>query len=243
MLICSWNLNNRVGYVPFRPEAAQAVAALDADVIVLNEFYPAGREAAFRQVLSDGGWTHQLMSPDTGAKANRVLIASRLPFQDSGMAHPDFDTQFPANVAAARFENGLTLVGLRIPAYTGADLPLTTKAWDWVQETAQRLVDQPAVIVGDLNTSVKATGRWARPQLAQMLAHGWRRAEPLDGPSYFGANGVQSEIDHLLFTRKCDVKEGRFVRRIGGYTLAGQADALSDHAALLCEVGVGTGGV
>jgi len=37
MRLATWNLNNRVGKVPFRPEAAQAAIALDVDLMVLTE--------------------------------------------------------------------------------------------------------------------------------------------------------------------------------------------------------------
>lgn len=48
VILCTWNLNNRVGKVPFRLEAAKAAASLKADVLVLTEFYPADREGEFR---------------------------------------------------------------------------------------------------------------------------------------------------------------------------------------------------
>ena len=44
MLIATWNLNNRVGKVRFRPEAASAAIALGADVLVFNEYYPKDHE-------------------------------------------------------------------------------------------------------------------------------------------------------------------------------------------------------
>src|SRR5581483_10279796 len=56
MRIATWNLNHRVGRVRFRPEAAQAIVELDADVIVLTEFYPQQHEGLFRAVLEAAGW-------------------------------------------------------------------------------------------------------------------------------------------------------------------------------------------
>ena len=40
MKIAAWNLNNRVGKVPFRLEAATAAIAVGADIFVFNEYYP-----------------------------------------------------------------------------------------------------------------------------------------------------------------------------------------------------------
>jgi len=79
MLIATWNLNNRVGKVRFRPEAASAAIAIGADVLVFNEYYPQEYGTAFCRALHDERWSHQEESKDTAEKANRVLIASRFP--------------------------------------------------------------------------------------------------------------------------------------------------------------------
>src|SRR5262249_29552036 len=39
MLIAVWNLNHRTGKMPFFIEAVDAIAALQADVVVLTEYY------------------------------------------------------------------------------------------------------------------------------------------------------------------------------------------------------------
>jgi hypothetical protein len=38
MKIAAWNLNNRVGKVPFRLEAAALAITVDADIYVFNEY-------------------------------------------------------------------------------------------------------------------------------------------------------------------------------------------------------------
>lgn len=98
MKIAVWNLNNRVGRVPFRADAADAAIALDADVYVFNEYYPQAHEIAFRRTLADAGWQHQALSCDTGEKANRVLIVSRTQLAPLPLKLPDFDRQFPSNL-------------------------------------------------------------------------------------------------------------------------------------------------
>jgi hypothetical protein len=240
MQICAWNINNRVGQLPFKPQAALAAAEIDADVIVLNEFYPpAAQLDDFLGVLRDAGWSSHVMSPDTGVKANRTLIASRRLMVGLDIAMPTFDAQFPANIAAAFFPvSGLKLIGLRVPAYNARTAPLMKQAWSWIEATARSLADDAAVIVGDLNASMTVTGACTRPQLARILSSGWQRAEPIDGPSYLGLNGTQSEIDHLLATARCHVEHAKFVTQAGEHQLAGTKDALSDHAALVCTVRV-----
>ena len=79
MRIATWNLNNRVGKVRFRPEAAAAAIALGVDVLVFTEFFPRQHGDKFRATLASAGWTEQLMSAQPSEVANRVLIASKLP--------------------------------------------------------------------------------------------------------------------------------------------------------------------
>ena len=237
MILCTWNLNNRVGKVPFRPEAARAAASLNADVLVLTEFYPANREGEFRDCLSAAGWRHQLIPDAPAVRANRVLIASREPLSPLDLELPRFDAQFPANIQGARLPDGMTLVGLRVPAYDGKTPGLMDKAWDWIERTAARLANGPAVMLGDFNTSERARRSPAGPRFRALLASGWQRAAPGGGASYFSPKGLTSEIDHVLFTRSCMVKDARYVLEAGGFRLAGAAGALSDHAALCCAVG------
>ncbi len=55
MILAAWNLNNRVGKVSFKQEAARAVGALRADVVVLTEYFPQPlHEAPFRDALRGG---------------------------------------------------------------------------------------------------------------------------------------------------------------------------------------------
>ncbi|HEY1861060.1 MAG TPA: hypothetical protein VGG61_11930 [Gemmataceae bacterium] len=85
--LATWNLNNRVGKVRFRPEAAHAAVALGADFIVFTEYFPPKHDRQFCQVLAESGWMHQLISDepdDPDEKANRTLIASRLPLVRDG---------------------------------------------------------------------------------------------------------------------------------------------------------------
>ena len=236
MILCTWNLNNRVGKVPFRPEAAKAAASLNADVLVLTELYPANREGEFRDCLSAAGWRHQLIPAAPAIRANRVLIASREPLSPLDLELPRFDAQFPANIQGARLPNGIALVGLRVPAYDWKTPGLLEKAWDWILDTAASLADGPAVMVGDFNTSEHARRSAARARFEALLASGWQRAAARGRGSYFSPKGSTSEIDHVLFTPSCAVTDARYVLEAGGFPLAGTPTALSDHAALCCAV-------
>lgn len=73
MLIVTWNLNHRCGRTRFRPEAVKAIAALQADVVVLTEYYPKRHHSAFCANLFDAGWPYLLASSEIdGEIANRV---------------------------------------------------------------------------------------------------------------------------------------------------------------------------
>ena len=82
MLIATWNLNHSVGKTRFRAEAVNAVAALQADVVVLTEYYPRyyprDYESVFRAGLSNAGWhlLHRKLSV-----RSRTAFLSRLVFR------------------------------------------------------------------------------------------------------------------------------------------------------------------
>src|SRR5262249_41936353 len=103
MLIAVWNLNHRTGKMPFFIEAVDAIAALQADVVVLTEYYPKGHHDAFCAKLSATGWPYWIVSDEIdGEIANRVLIASRSPLESAPVTLPTFDRQFPPNILAVK---------------------------------------------------------------------------------------------------------------------------------------------
>ena len=170
MLVATWNLNNRVGKVRFRPEAASAAIALGADVLVFNEYYPQQHEVAFRRTLHDAGWSHQEMSRDTGEKANRVFIASRFSLQPLDIRLPDFDRQFPANVLCVSVPSvGISIVGVRVPWYEKQDAGLVINAWEWLESTAATFLNQPSIILGDLNVGLKSNPARGGEQFRRIL--------------------------------------------------------------------------
>ena len=239
MLIATWNLNNRVGRVRFRPEAADAAIALRADILVFNEYYPKENGATFSRTLSDAGWAYQMISVDTAEIANLVLIASRIPLQPLDIPLPNFDRQFPSNVLCASVPSvGIAIVGIRVPWYDGKEVDLVTTSWDWVESTAVKLSGKPSLILGDLNVALKSNPRRGGDHFRRILQTGWHRAVPKDGASFHSEHGQLSEIDHILGTSSCEFTNARYITEIDGYRLAGSKDAISDHAALLADVAV-----
>jgi endonuclease/exonuclease/phosphatase family metal-dependent hydrolase len=235
--IASWNINNRVGRTRFRPDAAQAAMALDADVIVFEEFFASSNLERFLAELRDGGWKHQVMSNEPSIKANRILIASRVPIEPLILPASTVDEHLTANVAGAVLPGSLALLGVRVPTYRTDEL---ARAWAWLGNVADGLLETfhgKAVIVGDLNTQMNSVGRNRMDEFHRMMAAGWTRATPSGIGSYFSPKGIVSEIDHVLVGSACQVRDARFVSEIGGHKLAGTAaGAISDHAALVFEL-------
>ena len=235
MKIASWNLNNRVGMVPFRLDAAKAAIAIDADVFVFNEYYPQSHAGEFCAILKNAGWEHQRLSVETGEKANRVFIASRVELEPLEIALPDFDQQFAANILGVRVpEFGVSILGIRLPWYNKLDL--VTSAWSWLEGTAAELMPTPSIILGDLNANLSSKISRGGDHFRRIVSSGWQRSAPVGGFSYFGRQGKCSEIDHILSSGACLVQNARYVIKNEQFTYAGEEESLLDHAVLVADV-------
>lgn len=228
--IFCWNVNNRVGLTTFRPEAAQAAMETDADVLVFNEFFPGLRLEPFQGSLHAAGWSHQAMSEPVDLRANRILVASRLPLHMQSLPPSTVDGHLTANALCLDI-GVLRVLALRVPTYKGIS---RRHAWDWITEVSAGLKEcgRPSVIVGDLNTSLTATGSARMEQFHRLLGSGWTRAEP-DGVGSFSRGDTWLEIDHVLATASCRVSRAQYVQRTSSYVLAGTKGSLSDHAGLM----------
>lgn len=237
MLIATWNLNHRVGYTPYRPDAPRAIAALGADVLVLTEYFPQAEDGRFRDDLKTAGYRWLSASDNRGIRANTVLIASRLPASSEPLALPGFDDQFDSNLHAIRLDDSDTVViGVRIPWYTDGPAKIGL-AWEWLERCAAERMSSTTVIAGDLNTAPRPTAARGGKVLLRMLESGWRRAAPTIGASYIGKPGKQTEIDHILVSPSCELGTARYVTEERGIQFAGK-HGLSDHAVLVADIRV-----
>ena len=236
MLIATWNLNNRVGKTRFRHDAVGAIAALQADIAVLSDYYPRQHHQPFCTGLESAGYPNWLVSDNHGEVANRIIIASRFPIEQFPVQPPTFDRQFPSNILSVSVPSaGIRLLGIRVPAYRAFERERLYAAWDWFERTLGAYKDAPMVALGDLNadpTSAKARGG---EYLRRILQNGWHRATPAGGVSFFGSGNRRSEIDHIG-NAGCSFTDVRYVISAGEFKLAGAPDAISDHAALLANV-------
>ena len=234
MKIAAWNLNNRVGKVPFRLEAAVAAIAVDADVFVFNEYYPQSHGKAFQAELESAGWVHQALSVQTDEKANRVLIASKIPIAPLPRTMPAFDQQFQSNLLGVKIlDMNVSLLGLRMPWYKSK--ALVTSAWGWLEETAASLISQPSIIIGDFNATEQSSAGRGGEHFRRIIQSGWHRATP-SGSNYFGKDGKTSTIDHLLSTSDCLIADPKYITKINQHCLVGSVGSISDHAILVANI-------
>lgn len=235
MLIATWNLNHRVGTTRYRPEAARAAASLDADLIVLTEYFPKGSDHQFQTDLMDCGYPYLLLSAETGERANRVLIASKEEIQPVAFDLPTFDRQFPANVLVVRHaKQDLVVAGIRVPYYESGAVELR-HGWGWIHGLTQTLSGRAAVVAGDLNVALKSAPGRGGDIFRSIIGNGWTRAAPASGHSFPRAAGGGTEIDHVLASPCCAVGRAWYALRTPSFELAGSG-GLSDHAALFAEV-------
>jgi len=228
--VMCWNVNHRLGRMPFRPEAAPAAIATDADVLVFTEFFAQERLQEFRATLHDGGWRYQALSETSGPKANGILFASRVPLTVRHLPPSPVDHHLMSNALHVRIDDALEVFSVRVPTYTGQQ---RLDAWDWIQKVAADVqLVAPALLIGDLNTSLST--RAPVPQFGGLL-RSWRRLQPLGTGSFFGSNGIVSEIDHALIDGDIDATAW-YLRSAGDYELANSESAISDHAGLFVQL-------
>jgi hypothetical protein len=238
MRIAAWNLNNQVGYVEFKPEAALAACELEAEILILTEYYPQENHDRFLSDLSNAGYRNQILSKQPKTRSNRTLVASRVPIDADSIPLPSFDEQLPANVVSFIVRDaGLRVVGMRVPYYTNKeDLVNWTKSWDWIESMSADLVAGPALIIGDLNVSITSRPARGGEHFRRLLNHNWTRAVPRGSGSYWlGKVDSWSEIDQAMASPACKIIDAEYKTRAGRFELAGTSASLSDHAALSVE--------
>lgn len=235
MRIVTWNVGFQTRSRPFRDGTAEALAAFDADLIVLTEYVAHDSHRSSLEKLADLGLRHTLGS-DRAPSENQVLILSRWELTRGQVCGPPIHGSVPSNVLHARVPAvGIEVLGIRMPDLS--KFPKIRRAWwDWLEAEAAECVSRPFVIAGDFNTDTTYSKARCGERPAKMVAAGWRHAAPVDGASFITLRGAGKRIDHAFMTRHFSIMHSHYVTESGGYRLLGKpAEALSDHAALLVD--------
>lgn len=236
--VVAWNLGHQVRQKQNLGNLGELFAALDADVLLLNEFVDGPSRGPFRDSLRSAGYPHQLVSFTPGVH-NQIFAAARQSFSLGDIAPPSFDGSAISNFLHIRFDHtAIELVGLRVPAYeTSAERHAYRPQ---LLEIMERASVRPIAFAGDINENPFRKIPNA-PEVRFAGCDSYRVTNPAGDWSYMSANGkTNSRIDHVLFTDMLTVTDPVYVQEFDGRLLAAAHSLLpiSDHAALTFTVEV-----
>lgn len=241
--VATWNINHRAGKGPLKraEPTADAIAALDADIVVLTEYVRQPKREEILPFLMDRGWKHHMVTPlDPGW--NSLLIVSRLEIDKGRIEVPPIDAFAPPgalHVIVPEYE--MNVLGIRIPYYSKPEYrSIRAEYWRWFMSISQNVLDEPFVIIGDMNTDPLYPPRDYGDRLFQMAQAGWLHALPEAGWSYKGnatKDGCEKRLDHAFVTQHFELTTAEYVQRLGRHVFAGdKIRQLSDHAPLVVGI-------
>jgi len=229
MRLLAWNI--RAGGGTRLSGILSAIAAHDADLLVLSEYHPGEAGARLRAALCAAGFPHQSRAePSRGRKG--VLVVARRRFRE---LPPDLSLPEPSRLVTVAFGT-LHVIGVYMPN-------LLAKVPYWEALLTQLAPHGPgrAVALGDFNTCrpyLDEAGRFDRTgyfmdRIDALGFHDlWRRRNP-EGREYSWYSHRQNgfRIDHAFLSPHLARRAGP-VRYSHTERLAG----LSDHSPLLLDL-------
>jgi Endonuclease/Exonuclease/phosphatase family len=238
MRLLAWNLNHRAARRRIPSWIATAINQDGPDILVLTEYVEGQDHASFVADLKATGLSDFSCTIQPGGE-NQLLIATRVAHQTCDLIVPKIHSSVPSNVLKIALEGGLTIIGVRIPAFVGKDCRSLKRAtWTWLLGEADRLRDCPAIIVGDFNTAPGDPRDDCGDCLEELVHGGWQHSRPMSGCSWRSRTGTERQIDHI-FLSKC-LRSTRveyqwsyqeMTRPLGASVKPG----IPDHAMLLCD--------
>ena len=228
MKLVTWNVGHRKGRKPLVPDLAKALASAKPDVVVLTDYLPDSSDKPFVDALAKAGLEHRATSERVKAQ-RQVLVAAREPLEAGDIECCDISTATKPNWLHVRTASGTEIVGFRVPIFTKRGMKQTY--WEWlINEALPRLIEKPAVLLGDFNAAPQY-----RPLLLAVSA-GWQLATPAGGWSHKTPKTEGVAIDHALVSPHFRIRNTEYVEKLGGMTLTGTPTAYSDHKALVVEL-------
>jgi exodeoxyribonuclease-3 len=255
MRVLSWNILHGGG--GRREAILAAIAAIDPDLVTLQEVRRSERRDPLLEGLADLGLGEQVLSPLGDARSNGVLIASRWPLSAEPLrpADPGADPAAPVYLMKARLSwpgratgpapgegdggaEWLNLVAVRFPQKQAQIAPfeaLLALPPAWRAELSLLIGDfNCGIPLFDSQTRTFPCTAWFQRLLVQGWVDAWRRRHPQEREYswYSASRGNGFRYDHALASPPLDARI-RSVR----YAQELRAAGLSDHAGLVVELG------
>jgi exonuclease III len=228
--VLTWNI--RAGGGTRLVRIAQAIAAHEADVLVLTEYRSGEAGQRLRTVLRDlgYGWLSPVEPPGI---RNGVLIAAR--------TKPRLATHVTEHVPEPWRMLAVTIGGIRLFGVYMPNLKAKIPYWEALIEASTPHSGGRALALGDFNTcrayvdeagATDVTALFLDKILAAGFRDVWRDRYPEAREySWYSHRGNGFRIDHVFASP-------RLARRIGAirYSHDERTIGLSDHSALLVEI-------
>lgn len=242
MKILAWNVGHKASERKLKPKLVEAIAKMDADVVVLNEYVHGDSRKPLELALQQSGLHYILVSENVPDKENRlnnqVLIASRFELTQGDLQGPrSFDGGGESNFLHVRLpHDALEIVGIRVPAWKEASL--RHGYWTQMQDIIRRAADRRIVFIGDINATPGKKGSVGSGYLAALGKEGWVMPEP-EGSWSFSSGKRFSRIDHAIISRHLRATEARYLSRLDDLELVASeaTSSISDHLPLLVSIG------
>lgn len=233
MRIVAWNLGHQTLERPLKAVLQPAIAALQPDVLVLNEFVDGPTRSTLRAALRNQGLTH-IRASDRIGRHNQVLIASTTELDDGSVSANGLDETAASNfLSVTTGKPRIEIVGFRAPAYkTTKD---KVRFWQAFDATIRPLATLPLLCIGDMNADPNNVRSAGGKILAGLRTDGWEIPDP-DGEWSFARKTVHTRIDHALASPQLRIAKATYCSMIGNLRCAGPESTLYDHAPLSVDV-------
>jgi hypothetical protein len=135
MRVATWNVRHSARAKSLSAAKVDAIAQLQADVVVLTECALGSYAAETKNALRGIGLEHAEVSTCDG-EHNQILIAATKPLV-CGYLKPTEPDPFPCNVLHVRTqEPAIDILGLRLPSGNPWGPKQRRNAWDWILKAA-----------------------------------------------------------------------------------------------------------
>lgn len=234
--VATWNVGHRITRKPIPPAMGEALIALEADVVFLNEFVDGAPDRdRLREQLRAAGYNYFAIS-EAPPRHNQVFVASRFPIEVGDIDAPtEPDSHAETNFLHIRFpDSDIELIGLRAPAYKSA--AERRDYWSDLTSTLQIYRNRALVVAGDLNLDPFKRVSGARDSVEFPDAEMYCAVRPEGSWSFVSLHDASknSRIDHVLHGEKVILSDVRYYYQAGGIELAGpDSPHKGDHAVLM----------